>query len=201
MATNATILPSGDTAGASFSPSTSVRRWNSTLRVGRRAAAAGAGASAARRVLQLDPRIADVSQTPMAILLDPPSQKIAGPSPAFSTEALVQSGSLSRIAAKDVRDRLAREPRLPPGQHLVEHAAERPDVGALVDRRPAPARGSCRPRARMTPDRRGAAGIVGDWTDRASTVDADVQRLGQAEIQHLDIPSAGTLIFAGFRSR
>ena len=47
-----------------------------------------------------------------------------------------------------VRDRLAREHGAS-CQHLVQHAPERPDVGALVDRPDrAPAPGSCRPRCR-----------------------------------------------------
>ena len=44
----------------------------------------------------------------------------------------LQSGSRSRIGGERVGDRLAAE-RGAAGEHLVEHAAERPDVGALVD--------------------------------------------------------------------
>ena len=60
----------------------------------------------------------------------------------------VQSGSRSRIAAI-VSETVSPAKRDAAGQHLVEHAAERPDVGRAC--RPparAPARGSCRRRCR-----------------------------------------------------
>ena len=53
-----------------------------------------------------------------------------------------------RLALENLRDRVrggVASKRDAPGQHLVEHASEGPDVGALVDRRGrAPARDSCR---------------------------------------------------------
>ena len=55
-----------------------------------------------------------------------------------------QSGSRSRIFAI-VSETVSPGKRDAPGQHLVEDAAERPDVGALVDRLPARLlAGSCR---------------------------------------------------------
>ena len=45
----------------------------------------------------------------------------------------VQSGSRSRIAAM-VSETVSPANAQAAGQHLVQHAAERPDVGALVDR-------------------------------------------------------------------
>ena len=55
---------------------------------------------------------------------------------ASSAGSAVQSGSRSRIAAS-VSDTVSPAKRGSPREHLVEHAAERPDVGALVDRLPA----------------------------------------------------------------
>ena len=69
-----------------------------------------------------------------------------------------------------VRDRLALE-RAPAREHLEEHAAERPDVGALVDRLArAPAPAPCRPRCRGSRRRRSsspASVIVGDVGERS----------------------------------
>ena len=63
-----------------------------------------------------------------------------------------QSGSRSRTRAIVSEILLAGERRLP-CEHFEEHAAERPDVGALVDGlAPVPAQGSCTPRVpRITP--------------------------------------------------
>ena len=47
----------------------------------------------------------------------------------------LQSGSRSRIAAI-VSETVSPAKRRPGRQHLVQHAAERPDVGPLVDRLP-----------------------------------------------------------------
>ena len=98
----------------------------------------------------------------------------------------VQSGSRSRIAASVSDTRLAGE-RAPPGQHLVEHAAERPDVGALVDRLArAPARGSCRRPCRGSRRRASVAASDRSATASRSPCASVVERPCETEVEHLD---------------
>ena len=69
----------------------------------------------------------------------------------------VQSGSLLQHGAEHVGDVLAVE-RPRPRQHLVQHAAEGPDVAALVRRpRPSPAPAPCRPPCRGSRPRRSSS--------------------------------------------
>ena len=80
------------------------------------------------------------------------------------------------------------------GEHLVEHAAERPDIRASVDRLARPAPASCRPPCPDHP-RLVIAGvvIVGDLRDLAPQrcgtevppYGCRLQRLRQSEVQHL----------------
>ena len=96
--------------------------------------------------------------------------------------------------------RLARERRAG-RQHLVEHAAERPDVGPLVDRQAArllrahvgggAGDQAAPPRAAI--DRGGDACLLGSRP--RST------RFGEAEVEHLDRAVGRSLTLAGFRSR
>ena len=90
------------------------------------------------------------------------------------------------------------------GQHLVEHRAERPDVGPLVDRRGrAPAPGSCRRRCRAAhrqPSSRGEV-IVGDWVTPEAGAPAASTALARPKSSTLTVPSGRTLMLAGFKSR
>ena len=82
-----------------------------------------------------------------------------------------QSGSLFRHVRERVGDVLAVE-RAPARQHLVQHAAERPDVAALVDRASrAPAPGSCTPPCRGSSHACVIAGVV---------IVGDIDTLGDA---------------------
>ena len=77
-----------------------------------------------------------------------------------------------------VRDRVTGKGDAP-GQHLVEHAAERPDVGALVDRLPARLlAGSCRPPCRES--RPACVPPIGSGPDAVGA-----RRLRQPEVEHL----------------
>ena len=89
-------------------------------------------------------------------------------------------------------------------QHLVEHAAERPDVGALVDGLAARLLGAhVRGRAEHHADaghHRRADVIVGDAV--ASTLpDIGSSAFASPKSSTFTVPSGRTLMFAGFRSR
>ena len=123
----------------------------------------------------------------------------------MSAGSALQSGSRFEHRRERVGDIVALE-RAPARQHLVQHAAERPDVAPLVRRRaPAPARDSCRRRCRESCPRRSSSPgvvIVGDCRSRPPRCRCGLQRLRQAEVQHLHRAVwSRTLMFAGFRSR
>ena len=89
-------------------------------------------------------------------------------------------------------------------QHLVEHDAERPDVGALVDGFAARLLG--RHVARRCRESRpcwvAAGDSVGELREAAAPVACTgAERLGQPEIQHLHRAVVATLMLAGLRSR
>ena len=108
---------------------------------------------------------------------------------------------VTRDCGQRVGNRLAREHR-PAGKHLVEHAAERPDVGAAGRQAHlAPVRGSCRPRVpRMTPDC--VAWTVGEFVaSRASSLQHGSIAFASPKSSTFTVPSGRTLMFAGFRSR
>ena len=118
----------------------------------------------------------------------------------------VQSGSRSQHAASvsvtssPSNARCAR-------QHLVEHDAERPDVGALVDGSAlAPAPAPCRRRCRGSCPSASCAGEVRVGELRATlavALDAPAGSIAFARPKSstFTVPSARTLMFAGFRSR
>ena len=87
---------------------------------------------------------ADVGEPACAIFLEAAAKQAPNQLAAMPAGSAVQSGSRSRIAAS-VSDSVVARERGAARQHLVQHAAERPDVGPLVDGAgPAPAPGSCR---------------------------------------------------------
>ena len=89
------------------------------------------------------------------------------------------------------------------GDHLVQHAAERPDVGALVDTLArAPVRAPCRRRSRES-FRPVIAGevIVGGHRRRSRSAPEGSSAFASPKSSTLTVPSARTLTLAGFRSR
>ncbi len=151
-------------------------------------------------VVELETRIADVAETSARR----PSRDIAaggvGRLPASRPGAVVQSGSRSRIAADRVGDGLAIE-RLAAGEHLVEDAAERPDVGALVHR-PAARLLRAHVGRRAENDAVLSAGpsvIVGEWA--RSGVAPSPSVLANPKSRTLTTPDGVTLTLAGLRSR
>ena len=96
---------------------------------------------------------------------------------------LVLESALGRPGRRDLERPAARE-------HLVEHAAEGPDVATLVDGLPRAAPDSCMPPSRANPAGRGCIihrpGANASASPKSST---------------LTVPSGRSLIFAGFRSR
>ena len=88
-----------------------------------------AGSSA---FLDLESCVADISQTPLRVLLETALDQSPDTRRRVRRRTL-QSGSCSRIAATVSEVGLASKRRAA-GQHLIQHAAERPDVGSLVDR-------------------------------------------------------------------
>ena len=87
-----------------------------------------------------------------------------------------------------VRDGLALEQALA-GEHLEQHDAEGPDVGALVGRPPARLLGAHVGRGAEDDAhlRCGEDVSVGEWPGSALAAARSFERLGQAEIEHLDL--------------
>ena len=115
----------------------------------------------------------------------------------------VQSGSRSSTRASvsetssPAKGRVARE-------HLVQHAAERPDVGALVDRLPARLlRAHVRGRAENQRRPRVIAGvvIVGDCEHARRRRAVGSSAFASPKSSTFTVPSGRTLMLAGFRSR
>ena len=98
--------------------------------------------------IDLESRIADVAEPALRILLKAAAQQVANRVPA-SPRAAPASPARARGSPASVSETVSPRERRAARQHLVEHAAERPDVGPFVDRLArAPARGSCRPPSR-----------------------------------------------------
>ena len=88
-------------------------------------------------------------------------------------------------------------------EHLAQHAAERPDVGALVDQLcRAPARAHVCGRAERSHRAAVASTVVGD-RGRQSTVERESCAMAFAtpKSSTLTDPSGAILMFAGLRSR
>ena len=87
-----------------------------------------------KRLLDFETRVADVAQTALGIFLETALEQSSD-----AQRRLRRQGAPIRLVFEDRRDRVGDTlaAKRPPGrQHLVQHAAERPDVGPLVDRLP-----------------------------------------------------------------
>ena len=131
-----------------------------------------------RRLVEQRHHVADVTQALLRILFETPLQQAARLRGDLRQVRLVPQDAghrlLRRVGPIDGRAR----------QHLVEHAAECPDVRALVDRL-APhllgrhVRGRADDHARLRLVRRHRRRLVGRRCQRCS-------RLGEPEVEHLD---------------
>ena len=127
------------------------------------------------------------------------------PTAAWSPARRPTSGSLFSTRRQHVRDVVARE-RAAAGEHLVEHDAEGPDVGALVDGLAARLLG--RHVGRRAEDhahlrRRGPSASASSARADAlpEPAPAGSSALARPKSSTFTVPSARTLMFAGFRSR
>ena len=104
-----------------------------------------------------------------------------------SAGSALQSGSVLDDAGEHLGDAVAAERRRA-GQHLVEHAAERPDVGALVDHAVrAPARGSCTARSRAARRLCVSPIVASAGASELGSLPC-ARRPGEAEVEHLHAP-------------
>ena len=150
---------------------------------------------ARRRFLDLESRVRDVAHPPVAILLKAALQQRHHRRRCLPRQRLPVGFGL-QDRAEDLDDRVAGK-RRPAGQHFVEHAAERPDVGACV-------RGSrvglLRRHVRAVPR------ITPGWWQSPSWVTATcpvrrvgTDRLRQAEVEHLHVPVGRDLDVRGLQ--
>ena len=122
----------------------------------------------------------------------------------------VAAGSARPVAARARESRRACPRRVSPangraaGQHLVQHAAERPDVGALVDRLAARLLGAHVGRGAENHARR----VVAGDRDASATCDEVRRRrrsrpatFASPKSSTFTVPSGVILMLAGFRSR
>jgi hypothetical protein len=137
--------------------------------------------------LDLQPRVADVAQAMLAIF-----RQAAPHQPLDDRRQFARQRGPVRIAREDRRHRIrcgVAGERCAASEHLVQHAAERPDVGAFVDGLP--------PRLLRTHVRRGPEDHTGDGVGRARTPVARsrvaigcrrLQGFRQTEVENLDGP-------------
>ena len=98
-------------------------------------------------------------------------------------EGHVQSGSRWRTL-QACRSPCRRQTRALAGQHLEQHAAERPDVRALVDRLPASLLGAHVGRRPENAPVSGSARASPTELGSRSRIQTNSHRLGQSEIEH-----------------
>ena len=128
--------------------------------------------------------------------------EVAGSRGDVSGGRALQSGSPRRTAAS--MSETSRPRTRGAGQHLVEHAAERPDVGAPVDRFAARLLGAhVGGRAEDHAGRSPAGHVMVGDIRQASRRPARFafERFRQAEVEHLHGAVGTTLMLAGFKSR
>ena len=137
-----------------------------------------------QRLLQFEQRITDVAQPVRGVLLQTPAQQ-----PRHRRRRIRRQSRPIRLSCEDGRQRIGEgrgRERRAAGEHVVQHASERPDIGPAIDLPSArlfrahvrcgsedDARGRAVPGQR----RRGSARIGGG---------AHRQRLGKTEVQDLD---------------
>ena len=145
------------------------------------------------------------TQPPLRILLDGAR---ASSCRTRADSKLGGSGVEIRLAGEHGRQRdrhsLRRRNARGARQHLVQHDAERQDVGSARSTvRLRLLRATCRPRCRESTPHVAIAGvvIVGDCVSFARTGSSRLHRLRQPEVEHLHRAVGVTLMFAGFRSR
>ena len=186
-------LPHADTGGERDERDPRQPRRAGLRRSGRRRRHVGDSRQRFVDRVDLDPDVTDISQTLLGILREAAAQESSNDCRCRRGEGRPVGLTLENLPNR-VRHRLAGKGDAP-GQHLVEHAAERPDVGALVDHlptrlfrahvggraenRPLPA---CR-RSGRTPTPSALAGFASPKSSTFTT------------------PSGVILMFAGFRSR
>ena len=164
-----------------------------------------------KRASHRQPHIPDVTDTFPRVLLQAAAQVSSKCGGKFSRQ-LVPLGFRLDYSRHDLGD-VVTVKRPTPGQHLVEHAAKRPDVGALVDD---PALRLLGGHIRRRPDHHPHLRGRGGQRDRRRHGGADATRFrlegfGQAEVQHLhgavwpeldirglEIPMDDALLVRGF---
>ena len=137
-----------------------------------------------QRLLQFEQRITDVAQPVGGVLLQTPAQQ-----PRHRGRRIGRQSRPIRLSCEDGRQRIGEgrgRERRAAGEHVVQHASERPDIGTAIDLPSARLFGAhircgseddARGRAVPGQRRRGCARIGGG---------ADRQRLGKTEVQDLD---------------
>ena len=153
------------------------------------------------QLLEGDPRVPHVAKTVLRVALEATAQNARTAGRRRRRQARsVDLGAQHR--GERVGHGLALE-RLAPGEHLVQHRAERQDVAPACPRPcPAPAPATCTPpcpidhAAWVALQPCSVGECVASGTERVAR-----QRLRQAEVEHLDRPSGVSLTLAGFRSR
>ena len=129
------VAPSGRRRSPRARPATHAERGDP------RRDAAGLPGRGGRRLhgearLEREARLADVAQAPLRVALEAAARAGAGGGGGVAAGRAAQSELALQDGREHVADRLALEEPAA-GQHLEEHDAEGPDVGALVDRRAA----------------------------------------------------------------
>src|SRR5881396_1216680 len=149
-----------------------------------------------RRLVDLDPGVGDIVQAPISVLLEAATQK----NPNVRRGGRRQ-GVPVRLVLEDISNgvgyRLAGESRMTGGR-LVDHAAERPDVRALVERL---ATRLLRAHVgRCAQDDSLASVCCGERGERAGSApgDSSVNALARPKSNTFTLPSEVTLTLAGF---
>ncbi len=130
-----------------------------------------------------DPRLADRLQPDLRVLAQTPLEQPAD-RPRRGVRQHVEVRLPGQHRGEHVGDGVAVE-QLPPGEHLPQHDAERPDVGAPVDRLAAGLLGAHV--GGGAEDDAGRGGVAGEGgRERQVGALALLPRLGEPEVEHLD---------------
>ena len=153
------------------------------------------------RILQDDPRLADVAKPPLHVPIETTREQ-ATHVRGVSAGSAVQSTSC-RSTAASVSDVSSPLEGAPARQHLVQHRAKRPDVGAPID---GPALGLLGRHVRGGAENHAHLRAVRGERRRVRLIrvrarDADTSALARPKSSTFTVPSALTLMLAGLRSR